>query len=178
MAYESRQPESGALLQGDRRHFTAIIVSVALAVCACSTGVDDPDASAPTPGEFTVTQTSPTVVVATPDGSGGGDAQVIGQLEYLAEPDCFVLDGFGDDRSRVALAWPPGTTASLAGQIAVVAVLNFGEVRSGDWLLGAGYYNDPHRGLPSLPAACSPSDTEFAVLYDVTEAGPEPLIDE
>lgn len=102
---------------------------------------------------------------------------MIGQLEYVPGQDCFVLDGFGDDTARTALAWPPGTTARMTAGIAVVAVPGFGDVQVNDWLRGGGYYERPDRGQPEMPSECSPSAVEFVVLYDVTEAGPEPLIE-
>lgn len=127
---------------------------------------------------FEFTQSTPRVLIATLESRGGGDALVIGQLEYLRDQGCFVLDGFGDDTSRVALAWPPGTTASAEGDTAVVTVPGFGQIRPDDWLRGGGFYDSPDGDLPPMPAECSPSDVEFAVLYDVTEAGAEPLIEE
>lgn len=135
------------------------------------------ESAGPSPLDVALTDDPPRLLIYTPDGSGGGDAQAVGQLDYLPEPDCFLLDAFGDDTSRLAVAWPPGTTARAAAGGVVVTVPGFGGIRVGDWLLGGGFYPSPESGLPDVPDGCSPSEVEFAVLYDVTQSGPEPLID-
>lgn len=147
---------------------------------ACSGSGPDGDTDLEGPGiSFSLTDSPPHLLIATRDDiTSGFDAEVIGLLRYLPEDACFVLDNLGDGTYSMALAWPPGTMATARGDGAVVTVPGFGDVRPGDWLLGGGYYENPDRGLPEMSAACSPSATEFAVLYDVDEAGPEPLIEE
>lgn len=152
-----------------------VLVLAALGACGDS---ESPGVSSTQPyASFVLTDESPRLLLATLNGGGGGDAQVIGQLEYLSALDCFVLDGFGDDTYRVAVAWPEGTTATAAGLEPTVSVPDFGEIRTGDWLLGAGYYDNPEGALPELPTGCLPSETEFAVLYGVDQAGPESLLE-
>lgn len=137
---------------------------VVMASAACSSG------------EFRViaTDTDPRLLVME-NGSPGEDAQAVGQLRYLDEPQCFVLEFQG---IRYAAVWPEGTKPiKMDNGVVGVDVPGVGDIIEGTWLLGrGGYHSDGEPwNLPTVRAQCLSSHGEYAFIEDITRSGTEPI---
>jgi hypothetical protein len=132
------------------------------------------------------TGAAPRVLVGGIEG-GGSDAEIIGVVRYLSEPECFVLgsvmgvDGDGEEvQIRYALVWPTGAEP-LAGDVAGVDVPGFGPVRDGDELGATGGYvsQDSATGgggvleeIPEVDEECLSSSGELAVVERIRSSEP------
>ncbi len=117
------------------------------------------------------------------NGSIGTDAQIVGQLNYLDQQQCFILESAesvaspAGERLRYAAVWPDGTKPINRSDAIGVDVPGVGEIVEGTWLLGGGgYYSDgePY-DLPDLAPVCLSAYGEYAFVERITETSTEEI---
>jgi hypothetical protein len=149
---ECRLPRASRVTAGIR---TAGVLLAALTCVACGSG-----------DKISTAGTEPTLLVHDVRGRSD-DAEITGYVRYLAEADCFVLDGSGGVRHVVV--WPPGTTVWLRdGAVAGVEVPGRDPIPLGSRLTGAGGFANPETSeldLPEVATDCRSGDGEFAMIH-------------